>query len=785
MPCGDTRSCELQPDSLFDSLLQKDLAMTLPRLRIVCTAGSLWVFVAWSLCAFAGITATAPAAQRVAQETTFPADTTPRIFGRTDFRVDIIDRPEPLTPIRARTDVEQRRLDAVAWFMKGRFLESREEFKAALEAYEKAVELDPNAVEVYRALIPLAFGINEADTAIKYALKAVELSPDDHLLLQRVGIHLATKEKVPEAIKLLEQASRSNKLDRNSSQFVAVMRDLGFLYLMTGQNDKAADTFEVILDAKIDPEKYHLDFQMRSELEKRQQTRFETIGQIFLEAKRPDRAIVALEHAAKANKTKPGIISFSLAQAYLMTDNADKALDHLQTYFDAQLQSKGKIAYQLLADILKAQDQSNGLTPRLENMAAKDPHNLTLQFFLAQQYIEANRLDDAEKLYKKTLDREKSIEGYVGLAALYRRQGRPVELLQNLALAFSRESELEKVADELEKELQAISADEKLVAGLLDVGRQQTEGESPKLDFASSLLLAKVAAQVKQVEPAERFYRYALKQRRDRAAGIFEELGKLFLQVRQFVDAAKVFQEAASDPKLETAKPYFLFLRSQAEEMADNTDAALAAIADARGCNPNAALQQALDFQEGWVHYHAHNWDKAVPLLTSFIKKYPNHRLARQCQFSLSNIHVQKGDIRKGEEILEKVLVESPDDPSVNNDLGYLYADQGKNLEQARGMIEKAFKAEPDNAAYQDSMGWILFRLGKAKEALPYLEKALSNPRGGDATIWDHLGDVQELLGQKDKAAESWTKALKDAKEDKHPDEKLIEKIEEKLKKAK
>jgi tetratricopeptide (TPR) repeat protein len=799
MPCGDTRLRELPQDSLFDRLLQKDLVMKLPRLRIVRTVGNSWVFVAWSLCAFAGVTATAQAARHVAQERLFP-DATPRIFGRGDFRVDIIERPEPLQPIRARTDVEQSRLDAVAWFMKGRFLESREEFKAALEAYEKAVELDPNAVEVYRALIPLAFGINEADTAIKYALKAVELSPDDHLLLQRVGIHLATKapEKVPEAIKLLEQASRSKKLDRNSSQFVAVMRDLGFLYLMTGQIDKAADAFEVVLDAKIDPEKYHLDFQMRSELEKRQQTRFETIGQVFLEAKRPDRAIVALEHAAKANKTKPGIISFSLAQAYLMTDKPDKALDHLQTYFDAQLQSKGKGAYQLLAEILKAQDKSNGLIPRLENMAAKDPHNLTLQFFLAQQYIEANRLDDAEKLYKKTLDREKSVEGYLGLAALYRRQNRPAELLQSFSEGISRDTALldwfvssermvpeprfEKVAEDVLGELQAIGTDEKLFAGLLDVGSQQTEGESPKLDFAGSLLLAKVAAQVKQVEPAERFYRYALKQRRDRAAGIFEELGKLFLQARQFVDAAKVFQEAASDPKLDTAKPYFLFLRSQAEEMADNTDAALAAIADARGSNPNAALQQALDFQEGWVHYHAHNWDKAVPLLTEFIKKYPQHKLVKQCQFSLSNIHVQKGDIRKGEEILETVLAESPDDPSANNDLGYLYADQGKNLEQARGMIEKALKTEPDNAAYQDSMGWILFRLGKANEALPYLEKALSAPRGGDATIWDHLGDVHEQLGHKDKAAESWTKALKDAKEDKHPDEKLIEKLEGKLK---
>lgn len=317
------------------------------------------------------------------------------------------EQPEKFKPARERDADGQKRIDAMGWFMKGRFLEQREEFKAALEAYEKAVQIDPGAVEVYRALIPLAFGLNEADKAMNYALKAVELTPDDFLLLQRVGIHLATKDKVPEAIRLIEQAARSTKLDRLSGQYVAIMRDLAFLYLITGQVEKSADAFEVVFDAKTNPEKFHLDFQMKSELEKHQRTTYEAIGQVFLEAKRPDRAIVALERAASAKKTKPGNISFNLAQAYLMTERPDKSLEHLQTYFDAQLQSKGKAAYQLLADILKVQGKSGDLVSRLEQLAEKDQHNQTLQFFLARQYVEANRFDDAEARFKKTLEREK------------------------------------------------------------------------------------------------------------------------------------------------------------------------------------------------------------------------------------------------------------------------------------------------------------------------------------------------------------------------------------------
>ena len=66
----------------------------------------------------------------------------------------------------------------------------------------------------------------------------------------------------------------------------------------------------------------------------------------------------------------------------------------------------------------------------------------------------------------------------------------------------------------------------------------------------------------------------------------------------------------------------------------------------------------------------------------------------------------------------------NPDDPWPNNDLGYLYAEQGKNLEKAEAMIRKALQEEPESFAYLDSLGWVLFKRGKAKEALEPLKKA-------------------------------------------------------------
>jgi Tfp pilus assembly protein PilF len=193
-----------------------------------------------------------------------------------------------------------------------------------------------------------------------------------------------------------------------------------------------------------------------------------------------------------------------------------------------------------------------------------------------------------------------------------------------------------------------------------------------------------------------------------------------------------------------------------------------------------------LRYQEAWVYYHSRQFDLAIEKMEKVIAEFPQpqaRQIVRRAQYSLSNIYVLKGEIRRGEEILEAIYREDPNDTSVNNDLGYLYADQGKNLEQASAMIRKALVAEPENGAYLDSMGWVLFKLGKYEEALPYLEKAVQKSAGaGDETLWDHLGDLYEVLKQPARALESWKKALEYARKSTFPDEKLIERITEKVK---
>ncbi len=682
---------------------------------------------------------------------------------------------EPLDPLQGRDEAAAKKLEAKAWFMTGTLLESRNKFKEALKAYQKALELDATAIEVYRAAVPLAFSLNQDDLAVKYALQAIKLDPDDHRLLRRLGVHMAGKRQLGAAIELLEKAVQSQDLDKQSAIFVTLNRDLALLHRAAGNIEKAADAYAIVFDAFQDPQKYSLDFQTRARLLVNPAATYERMGQTFLDAKRTELAVKAFEFAAKENKGNPGILSFNLANVYFQTEQHDKALKELEKYFKASLQTRQLPAFRLLGQILAKLDRSKEFIPRLEKLARDDSDNALLQYYLAEQYLEDDRVEKALELLKKTLEKTNNPAGYAGLAGAYRRLKQPDNLLDALANAVKSGKNLSLV----ESELKEIQNDETLVADLLKIGEKKMTAKPVELEFAGGIVLAKLAAFIKDTPATIKFYRFVLKVQSDRAGLIFEELGEYLLNVKDYQQAAEVFEEAANDARLSSSRPNSLFRLSQARALNGETDKALEAIRTAQKLLPSSPL---LKFQEGLIHYHDDQLDKAKTIYEQVIKDHPdNEEIVRRSQTSLSNIYIRQNQFEKGEAILEEILKQDPDDPGINNDLGYMWADRGVNLERAEKMIRKAVKAEPENPAYLDSLGWVLYKLGKYDEAVKHLLSATELPGGDDPTILDHLADCYWKLNEAEKAISNWTTALEKAKADPKPDKDLIDKMEKKL----
>ena len=117
------------------------------------------------------------------------------------------------------------------------------------------------------------------------------------------------------------------------------------------------------------------------------------------------------------------------------------------------------------------------------------------------------------------------------------------------------------------------------------------------------------------------------------------------------------------------------------------------------------------------------------------------------------------GETRAAETHLLRAIEIDPSDAYALNYLGYWWADEGRNLDEAIAMIENAVSQRPDSGFFVDSLGWVHFRLGDAPTAVGYLERA-TELEPSDPEITGHLGDVYWVLGRHDEARYKWRLAL-------------------------
>jgi tetratricopeptide (TPR) repeat protein len=112
------------------------------------------------------------------------------------------------------------------------------------------------------------------------------------------------------------------------------------------------------------------------------------------------------------------------------------------------------------------------------------------------------------------------------------------------------------------------------------------------------------------------------------------------------------------------------------------------------------------------------------------------------------------GRLDEMEQWLRELIARAPDYGHAYNALGYSLADRKLKLQEARELIQRALQLLPDDPFVQDSMGWVEFRLGHLAESRRWLELAFE--RRPDAEIATHLGEVLWELGEQDAARKVW-----------------------------
>ncbi len=715
-----------------------------------------------------------------------------------DYGLPGEDPPSAFVPKTPRTVAEQKRVEATRLYVEARAQEDRREFTASIITLERALESDPESVPILRRLSLLCGATGRTDRSIEYGRKVVAAEPGDAATIARI-VGFFKRRDAAKAEPFLKEVLANPKLEKGSSEALVLEFELADLYETSQRFDKAADSLKKVLDA--------LDGKAGNRLTPADQRRllgddeaiaYATFAEIFRQAGRRDLAIRCLRRAEVYDGDNAQI-PLELAKFLLQDNRAAEALAEVEKALKRH--PKGREAYDELAKVLKKLGRDKEILPRTEAAAQADPKNIDLQYALADRYREAGQAEKADTLVKSLIEVQPDLRGFTTLYASFLKDKKSEELLRLLAKVAERLRRDDAIAPQID----ALLADPAYTEKVLDAGLAMLSADPPRLDRTGWLVLVKIATRAKKDAQYVSLLRWALKnnpnplvsrelidalsksKRFDEAEAEFEAMlarypeertpqTMLFL-ARLRLDAHReeaaipvlrgVLKEVPNDPAV-------LFNLATALAHTGKLDEGVDLIKDALKNDPaNSDLIRVLTM----VYLQAGKNREMIDFLTTVVEKFPNNDdIIRLAHSNLSIAYTNLGDYAKGEAELEILFAKTPDDPGVNNDLGYLYAEQGKNLEKAEQMIRKAVADEPENSAYLDSLGWVLFKRGKAREAVDPLKKAIEHLEGReDATIPEHLGDVYFEIKDRAKAKEYWEKAEKVATSATPPDKRLPE----------
>ncbi|HJZ54611.1 MAG TPA: tetratricopeptide repeat protein [Gemmataceae bacterium] len=328
------------------------------------------------------------------------------------------------------------------------------------------------------------------------------------------------------------------------------------------------------------------------------------------------------------------------------------------------------------------------------------------------------------------------------------------------------------------------------VAAALKIAK--AEKDSKPFNYNACLILARAAHFVHDYDAGEFFYEQCIEQATKVSSGskiiqAYDGLVDLYWDAKRFqavIDTCERFLDLDSPEEVKEVRGMFLERQIQAMARAGQTDQALAMTDRLIKLNP--ASWYALQLK-GYVLREAGKTDAAIEAYTQAIgkldtdkkvEKEVKDRFKDRLRYILSGLYVDAKNIDKAAEELQALIKRNPENPTYKNDLGFIWADNDKNLEESEKLVREALELDKkrqqkavddglidevkENAAYLDSMGWVLFKQKKYKEALKYLEQAVADEEEGNhLEIWDHLADCYLAMGQTKKAVQTWEKGLK------------------------
>jgi tetratricopeptide (TPR) repeat protein len=605
--------------------------------------------------------------------------------------------------------------------LRGAALAGLKDFDSAIAQVEEAIELDPEKSGTYDNLGALQLAKGDSDAAENEFKKAVQIDGESApARLALAAFYLLTR-RPAEAEGALQQTLRLDAANPIANRALAI------LYLGT---NRAADA-----------EPYLKTF---ADVAKTAAARL-ALADYYTLMNRASEAVPILNAVGtEDSQTFAGAQSRLAAIEYgwKQTKEAHKRLSDLLAR-----QPKHSPALLLKARFLLAERQLDGALEQAKAATDADPTSVQAQFFLGKVFAATSQFSDAAKAFGDVL-------------------------------------KLNPRAVAAQTELSRVQLADRNIDASIESARQVLQGQPDNAD--ARLLLARGLVARGELRSAE-FELKALLAKYPNVPSVLSQIGVVSLAKGDHVVARRFFERAlALDGgslealsglvRLDVAAKKATEARTRVEAQLiqrprDVNLLLLAAATFVAADDPGRAelaLRRAIDIAPGHLEAHAvlgqllmseEKLEQAKTEFDAVAKRRPRSNDAFAAQTMVAIILQAQNRPNEAQAEYERLLAASPRAVVAANNLAWLYAERGGNLDVALGLAQTAAQEAPEQPAVNDTLGWIYYKKDLPARAIAAFERSVANDSTNPVYHY-HLGLAYSKNGDHIRAKQSLARAL-------------------------
>jgi len=600
----------------------------------------------------------------------------------------------------------------------------------AVKQFEMATRAKPDQTDLSIAYFQALLSNQQAPEAEKLGLAVIDKHKTFAPMYELLYVYYMQNKRVPEAEKILQRRVESNPQQGNYLVALAAH------YLYTKQNDEVDGVIRRLADVKQFPDGHLLagDF-------------------LYFRARDFDRARAQYEAGAQAFPKDKIVYQKRLVELLSATGRSQDANQLLATILKESPNDSDAVAMRAALMLVTGDlKQINQAANDLQSLVAKTPDNHLLRFNLARAFVAKNELEQARLQLEAAIKiRPDFILARDMLSRIYLNKGDYGKALKeadeaialnktDLPARLNRSSALMGIGDsqKARQEIDTVLAiapnnpDARYQAGFLawtekDYKRAQQVFDdlnktNPKDSRGLIGLIETMASQNRMPE--------AIKLLQDAVAREPERrdfrlaLANLYVRDQHYDDAVKLLQELLkTDPK----SADLLLRLAETQRRKGDVNAAIETFhlaSQAAPADPRPLLQLGL-LLDGTGRR-----DQAKPIYEQILKIQPDHPIALN---NLAFIKAEEGqDLDAALTMAQRARQGLPNSPDVMDTLGWIYLK--KNLsDDAIRTFKELLAADPNRASYHYHYGMALLQKGDKPSAKKELETAIRfNPSKDD-----------------------------------------------------